>query len=130
MEMFTACSREIQLLFTGALGYLEKSNSTTDVLRGIAHQKSILSLKQSIVSMKAKRIIGYEALSRGVDPASGDLISPEALFSAAERSGMSVEIDRTCREKAMQSFSSVRPTILMWFLTGWLTVMLKRSAFM
>lgn len=77
----------------------------TDVLRALAEKKSIRNLKQPIVSIKEKKIVGYEALSRGVDPFSGEIIEPDLLFKSARRFGMSLEIDRICREKAVGCFS-------------------------
>lgn len=73
----------------------------------IIRQKSLHTYFQPIVSIKKKKIIGFEALSRGIDPDSGQIISPFFLFSAAEKFDKIVELDRACREKAMEAFAGL-----------------------
>lgn len=79
----------------------------TNLVQNILDSKSIQNLKQPIVSIKEKRIVGYEALSRGVDPGSGEVIQPDVLFRSAKECGISLEIDRICREKAVSCFSKL-----------------------
>ncbi|WP_045215697.1 EAL domain-containing protein [Desulfonatronovibrio magnus] len=70
-------------------------------------QQSIQTCFQPIVSVRKKKIIGIEALSRGINPDSGELISPFVLFSAAEKFDKLVEVDRACRERAFANFSNL-----------------------
>ncbi len=60
---------------------------------------------QPIISVKRKSIVGFEALSRGLHPEHGSLISPFVLFQAANKFNKTVEIDRLCREMALYRFS-------------------------
>lgn len=76
-------------------------------LETIIRKKSLHTHFQPIVSIKKKRIIGLEALSRGIDPDSGQEISPFFLFSAAHKFDKIVELDRACRERALKAFASL-----------------------
>ncbi len=62
---------------------------------------------QPLVSLRKKTVIGYEALSRGIDPLTGALISPLELFDAARQKGLVPELDRLCRKKAVSSYYPV-----------------------
>ncbi len=62
---------------------------------------------QPIVSLKRKRIVGYEGLSRGIHPKDQSLIPPTLLFAEAGVQGLQLELDRLCRKKAMESFKSL-----------------------
>lgn len=76
-------------------------------LEKIIKQKSLVTFFQPIVSIKKKKIIGFEALSRGINPDTGNEISPFHLFSRAEQFDKTVEMDRACREKALESFGEL-----------------------
>ncbi|WP_226503387.1 bifunctional diguanylate cyclase/phosphodiesterase [Pseudomonas sp. MWU16-30317] len=69
----------------------------------ILAQGSLHSLFQPIVSLSERRILGYEALSRG--PSNSPLHSPINLFAAARHAGRLSELEMACREKACRSFS-------------------------
>jgi EAL domain-containing protein (putative c-di-GMP-specific phosphodiesterase class I) len=60
-----------------------------------------------IVSVKTRKTLGIEALSRGVDPRSGSLLPPVFLFSEAARHGLSLELDRVCRKVALKNFKPI-----------------------
>ncbi|MFW5861711.1 MAG: EAL domain-containing protein [Spirochaetota bacterium] len=62
---------------------------------------------QPLVSLRKKTVIGYEALSRGIDPLTGALIPPLELFDAARQKKLVPELDRLCRKKAVSSYSPV-----------------------
>jgi len=59
---------------------------------------------QPIFSLNTKKVIGMEALSRGVYD--GQVISPYFLFTYARENDCVLKLDRLCREKAMRAFSS------------------------
>ncbi|OLU29156.1 diguanylate phosphodiesterase [Pseudomonas sp. PA15(2017)] len=61
------------------------------------------SLFQPIVSVAERRIIGYEALTRG--PSNSPLHSPLTLFAAARQTGMLSELELACRNSACRRFS-------------------------
>jgi len=57
---------------------------------------------QPIVSLQRFRVIGIEALTRGLK--SGEFISPQELFSRAAELKISIEFDRFCRKLALLEF--------------------------
>ncbi|MDP3813963.1 bifunctional diguanylate cyclase/phosphodiesterase [Pseudomonas sp.] len=61
------------------------------------------SLFQPIVCLSERRILGYEALSRG--PSSGALHSPLNLFAVARHAGRLSELELLCRKNACLRFS-------------------------
>ena len=74
-------------------------------IREILAKESLTVHFQPIISLKEREIVGLEALSRGIHPASGDSISPLELFAKAEAEGFSLELDRLCRKKALEAFA-------------------------
>jgi diguanylate cyclase (GGDEF)-like protein len=71
---------------------VERLRLETDLRKAI-ERKEILAYYQPIVSMKTRRIIGFEALARWQHPNRG-LISPNDFVPIAEETGMIVSIDR------------------------------------
>lgn len=59
---------------------------------------------QPLISFKRKQIVGFEALSRGVNRYDGSLISPASLIKEAEKYGLILELDRLFRRKALENF--------------------------
>lgn len=74
--------------------------STLDYI--LAHG-DITSLFQPIVSLSERRILGYEALTRG--PSNTPLHSPINLLAAARHAGRLNELEMTCRENACRRYS-------------------------
>ncbi len=74
-------------------------------LRTILRHQAVNTLFQPIVSTLEKRIVGYEALSRG--PSNSPLHSPLILFAAARRTGLLTELEMLCRQQAVKRFSSL-----------------------
>lgn len=56
---------------------------------------------QPIVDLRDGRVLGYEALSRG--PAGSTLERPQSMFRAAVEAGLSPDLDRSCREAALEA---------------------------
>lgn len=73
----------------------------------IIDTQSILTHFQPQVSLKRKTVIGLEALSRGFDPQSGELIPPTLLFGQTRDSASRLALDRVCRTKAVEAFASL-----------------------
>ncbi|KJS11409.1 MAG: hypothetical protein VR67_14025 [Peptococcaceae bacterium BRH_c8a] len=73
----------------------------------IINDKGIITHFQPIVSVKKKSVIGLEALSRGICPDSGGILPPNTLFSLAEENNLTLDLDRLCRQKAMENFNSL-----------------------
>ncbi|QXH48230.1 GGDEF domain-containing protein [Pseudomonas xanthosomatis] len=72
-------------------------------LSAILAQRSVHSLFQPIVCLRERRILGYEALSRG--PSNSPLHSPLNLFAIARQAGRLSELEVLCRETACRRFS-------------------------
>lgn len=72
-------------------------------LSSILAQSGLHSLFQPIVCLSERRILGYEALSRG--PSNSPLHSPINLFAVARQAGRLTELEVACRESACRRFS-------------------------
>jgi EAL domain-containing protein (putative c-di-GMP-specific phosphodiesterase class I) len=68
-------------------------------LEQIISNKSIMPVFQPIISLNDGAIAGYESLSRLVH--GGAIKNPEDLFEKARKHGLTAEIERLCREKAL-----------------------------
>jgi diguanylate cyclase (GGDEF)-like protein len=72
-------------------------------LSSILTQSGLHSLFQPIVCLSERRILGYEALTRG--PSNSPLHSPIALLSVARQAGRLTELELACRRSACQRFN-------------------------
>lgn len=72
-------------------------------LSSILAQRDLTSLFQPIVSLAERRILGYEALTRG--PSNSPLHSPLSLFAVARQAGRLSELELACRESACRRFA-------------------------
>ncbi|QRK85941.1 EAL and GGDEF domain-containing protein [Pseudomonas granadensis] len=72
-------------------------------LSSILTQSGLHSLFQPIISLSERRILGYEALTRG--PSNSPLHSPIALFAVARQAGRLSELEIACRESACRRFN-------------------------
>ena len=68
-------------------------------LHRIIRDGAITVLFQPIVHLESREVIGYEALARG--PLDTAFEAPRALFALGERFGGSSDLDRMCREAAL-----------------------------
>ena len=73
-------------------------------LREIISGESLEAHFQPIISFRKKSIADYEGLIRGIHPDSGETIQPLELFYRASESGQTLELDRLCRKKVLESF--------------------------
>lgn len=81
-----------------------QSTGQADIdVRAILDRGGIETHFQPITSIRRQSLIGVEALSRGVD-AEGGMIAPVPLFAAAAAQGLTGELDRLCRARAVESF--------------------------
>lgn len=72
-------------------------------LDNILAHGGITSLFQPIVSLSERRIVGYEALTRG--PSNTSLHSPINLLAAARYAGRLNELEMACRDSACRRYS-------------------------
>ena len=77
-------------------------------LTNVLQQQAIVAHFQPIFSVAKQRAVGLEALSRGYNPRTGELIAPLTLFEQATDKKSRVTLDRLCREKALQAYAGVR----------------------
>jgi len=73
----------------------------------IIKEKNIVTLFQPVISIRDRRVIGYEALTRGICSSTGKLIQPLKLFALARAEKLDLELDRLCRKKALQAFKNI-----------------------
>lgn len=76
-------------------------------IQEIIDNESIVTYFQPQVSLKRKAVIGLEALSRGFDPQSGELVPPALLFGQARDKASRLALDRVCRTKAVEAFAAL-----------------------
>lgn len=72
-------------------------------LSSILTQGGLHSLFQPIICLSERRILGYEALTRG--PSNSPLHSPIALFAVARQAGRLSELEIACRQSACRRFN-------------------------
>ncbi|WP_320172429.1 EAL domain-containing protein [Maridesulfovibrio sp.] len=73
----------------------------------LLERECLVTYLQPLVSMNRKSLIGFEALSRAIDPRDGKLIPPVALFSMCEDLQDLTLLDRSCRKKAFETFAPI-----------------------
>ena len=76
-------------------------------IRSIIDNRYIDTHFQPIVSIRKKMTIGIEALSRGWNTVTGEIVLPQTLFSQAARADLTVELDRLCRNTALDNYKQV-----------------------
>jgi EAL domain-containing protein (putative c-di-GMP-specific phosphodiesterase class I) len=78
-------------------------DARSEVARVLA-ARSLRSQYQPIFSVLSQRVVGFEALARATDPDTNAPIAPLPLFQTAQREGLTLALDRLCREKAVEGF--------------------------
>ena len=61
---------------------------------------------QPVISISRKKTIGIEGLIRGVD-ATNQVIMPKDLFDAAKIGGVTLDLDRVCRDEVIKAFGHI-----------------------
>lgn len=77
-----------------------------ELLHQIINEKGIETVFQPVFNVSEKRIIGYEALSRG--PEGSPLYTPQRLFDTAIQCGYLYELEILCRKLAVKAFAKLR----------------------
>ena len=78
-------------------------------LKAILEKELVEVHFQPIFSVREKKVVGFEGLSRGVHPESGRLINPLALLKTAKEAGLTLELDRLFRKKVLETFKQCCP---------------------
>jgi EAL domain-containing protein (putative c-di-GMP-specific phosphodiesterase class I) len=73
----------------------------------IISKRKIDTFFQPIISARTKATIGLEALSRTVCPETAQVIPFPIMMQQAIEYGLTIELDRLCREKAVENFMAV-----------------------
>jgi EAL domain-containing protein (putative c-di-GMP-specific phosphodiesterase class I) len=69
-------------------------------VRTVVAEGLVRSVYQPIIDLSDRAVVGYEALARG--PAGTELEAPRTLFEHAAAEGLVGELDRLCRERAIE----------------------------
>jgi EAL domain-containing protein (putative c-di-GMP-specific phosphodiesterase class I) len=77
-------------------------------LLDIILRERVITAYQPILALKERTVLGFEALSRG--PRVSGLETADALFGAAERHHLTIELDRLCRRRALLSSARIPST--------------------
>jgi len=98
--------RMVERAFEEALAQASHQRRTEELLvlerlQDVLLRERVVTAYQSILRMKEGTILGFEALSRG--PRGSGLDTADALFGAAAKNGLDVELDRLCRRRALLS---------------------------
>lgn len=81
----------------------EDKGHTMTALQDILARRDLSALFQPIIDLRRGEFLGFEGLIRG--PANSPLHSPINLFGAAERQGLSLEVEMLSRQIVLESFS-------------------------
>ena len=79
-----------------------------ETLNSIIENEQIIAHFQAVISLKSRLLIGFEALSRGLDAEGNKTIQPDILFASARQERKVVELDRLCRKKAIRQFKHLQ----------------------
>ena len=98
--------RMVERAFEEALGQASHQRRADELLvlerlQDVLLRERVVTAYQPILRMKENTILGFEALSRG--PRGSGLDTADALFGAAAKNGLDVELDRLCRRRALLS---------------------------
>lgn len=77
-----------------------------EALLAIIEQRALHPVFQPILDFRVQSYIGFEGLIRG--PLDSHFRAPDALFSAAKRAGLIMELEHACRQVTLQAFSRLR----------------------
>jgi len=83
----------------------------TPNIKNIIEQEHIITHFQPILSVKKRSVIGYEALSRGIDPYTNTITPPDILFDSAANQQLTLELDRLCRKKSLENFKTLQQKV-------------------
>lgn len=87
---------------------LTEKTVTSDIdINKIINEESIIIYFQPIASIHQNKIAGYEALVRGINPTTKEIINPMILFEKARELGLANKLDFLCQQKALEAFSNI-----------------------
>ena len=80
-------------------------------LRAILDGRRISTVYQLILDLRSRKIMAYEALSRGPR---GQFRTPDVLFRIAYETELIWKLDRVCRERALRGLTRMKPDQLLF----------------
>ena len=83
---------------------MAKPDAPTLTCAELIKANAIYTRFQPIISMRGRDIVGLEALTYGLNPKTGQRVTPDLLFAWAAQEEITLELDRHCRVRAMSSF--------------------------
>ncbi len=75
-------------------------------LKALIQERQLRAVFQPLLDCRAHSHMGYEGLIRG--PEGHPLASPDALFAAARRTHLSLELEHACRATILEAFARLR----------------------
>ncbi len=82
-----------------------RERNLTHELQRIIEEAKIKTVFQPVVDLRTHAVLGYEALSRG--PVDTPLERPQAMFRVSAEAGISDDLDRICREAALEAIRGI-----------------------
>lgn len=80
---------------------------TTDLVHEMLKTGKVQSFFQPVVSIQKKSILGFEAFARGLSGDDNQVLKPGELFAACHDSDTQLEVDRVCRNAALEQFRNI-----------------------
>ncbi|MEF2146292.1 MAG: EAL domain-containing protein [Desulfovibrionaceae bacterium] len=76
-----------------------------NTVRRVLDAGSVATHFQPLVSLRRNAVFAVEALCRATDPDTGRAVPPQELFSLAGNVKTRLELDRLCRQRALEAFA-------------------------
>ena len=87
-----------------------------ELVRSILEHESVAVVFHPICSIRKRGVVGFEALTRGIEPGTGAMVRPDLMFTVAKATGQAIELDRLCRSKALSAFKPMHDMSPEWTL--------------
>ena len=95
-------------LQSGELRRRLRERDQREGLLDVIHNRTLWTAFQTIVEIDSKKVMGWEALSRG--PRGSEVEYPTILFGRAARYGLTEELERSCRRQIFVDWEAFGPT--------------------
>jgi EAL domain-containing protein (putative c-di-GMP-specific phosphodiesterase class I) len=104
--------RALEEAIADALGQQEhEARQHTMHLRQVLDGERIRTVYQPVVDMVERRVVGFEALTR---PPREQFETPDLLFKVAHEQGVLWELERLCRQRALEKLPPLEPNQLLF----------------
>lgn len=103
MDFLRAVAHSPRAEFMSQPVHAQEPDPAMTPLREIIEHRKLTALFQPILDLKSGEFLGFEGLIRG--PSDSTLHSPVNLFAAANREGLSLEVEMLSRQTVLEAFS-------------------------